>query len=68
MDRSLKKCGADVVTIGTTALLACACRQHRLCATGTFPVGAAARDPDLRKPPEFDIPARKIDSVPAAGK
>ncbi len=41
--------GADAVAIGTSALIACGCRQYRLCDTGRCPVGLTTQDPELRK-------------------
>ncbi len=47
--------GADAIAIGTSALIACGCRQYRLCNTGRCPVGLTTQDPELRK--GFDIEA-----------
>jgi glutamate synthase domain-containing protein 2/rubredoxin len=40
--------GADVVAIGTAALMAIGCQQYRICDTGRCPVGIATQDPGLR--------------------
>ena len=53
--------GADAVAIGTAALMAAACQQYRLCATGKCPVGVTTQDPELRKRLEIDISARKLE-------
>jgi glutamate synthase domain-containing protein 2/rubredoxin len=53
--------GADAVAIGTAALMACACQQYRVCATGKCPVGVTTQDPVLRKRLEIDISARKLE-------
>ena len=53
--------GADAVAIGTAALMACACQQYRLCATGKCPVGVTTQDQELRKRLEIAISARKLE-------
>ncbi len=40
--------GADVVAIGTAALVAIGCQQFRICDSGRCPVGIATQDPGLR--------------------
>jgi glutamate synthase domain-containing protein 2 len=40
--------GADGVAIGTAALMALGCQQHRICSTGKCPMGIATQDPELR--------------------
>jgi glutamate synthase domain-containing protein 2 len=40
--------GADVVAIGTAALMAIGCQQFRICDSGRCPVGIATQDPGLR--------------------
>jgi glutamate synthase domain-containing protein 2/rubredoxin len=40
--------GADVVAIGTAALMAIGCQQYRICDSGRCPVGIATQDPGLR--------------------
>jgi len=54
--------GADAVAIGTSALIACACQQYRLCDTGKCPVGVTTQNPELRKRLQVDISAKKIDN------
>jgi len=41
--------GADLVAIGTSALIAIGCQQYRVCNTGRCPVGIATQDPALRR-------------------
>ncbi|MDI9615386.1 glutamate synthase-related protein [Methanothermobacter sp.] len=41
--------GADAVYIGTAALIAMNCQQHRLCHTGMCPTGITTHDPTLVK-------------------
>ena len=41
--------GADAVAIATSALIAAACQQYRICGSGNCPVGIATQDPQLRK-------------------
>ncbi len=40
--------GADAIAIGTSAMMAAACQQYRVCNTGKCPVGVATQDEDLR--------------------
>lgn len=40
--------GADAVAVASSALVAAACQQYRICGTGACPVGAATQDPSLR--------------------
>jgi glutamate synthase domain-containing protein 2 len=40
--------GADAAAIATSALLAAACQQFRICGAGSCPVGVATQDPELR--------------------
>ncbi len=54
--------GADAVTIGTAALMACACQQYRLCDTGQCPVGVTTQDPELRSRLRIDISAKKLEN------
>ena len=52
--------GADAVAIGTSALMACACQQYRMCHTGKCPVGVTTQDPVLRERLKSDISARRL--------
>lgn len=54
--------GADAVAIGSAALMACACQQYRLCATGACPVGVTTQDPELRKRLKAEISAKKLEN------
>jgi len=40
--------GADVVALGTAAMMALGCQQYRVCNTGKCPVGITTQDPALR--------------------
>jgi len=50
--------GADVVAIGTAALMAIGCQQYRICDSGRCPVGIATQDPGLRSRLNVDESAR----------
>jgi len=50
--------GADVVAIGTAALMAIGCQQYRICDSGRCPVGIATHDPGLRVRLNFEESAR----------
>jgi glutamate synthase domain-containing protein 2/rubredoxin len=50
--------GADAVAIGTAALVAIGCRQHRICASNLCPHGIATQDPALIS--RFDLGAGAI--------
>lgn len=54
--------GADAVAIGTSALMACACQQYRLCDTGKCPVGVTTHDLELRKRLNVDYSAKKLEN------
>lgn len=54
--------GADAVAIGTSALMACACQQYRLCDTGKCPVGVTTHDPELRKRLNVEYSAKKLEN------
>ena len=41
--------GADAVAVASSALIAAACQQYRICGSGNCPVGIATQDPELRK-------------------
>ena len=45
--------GADAVALGTAALVAIGCRQHRICASNKCPIGIATQDPTLTS--RFDL-------------
>jgi len=50
--------GADAIAIATAAMIACGCRQYRVCHTGRCPVGIATQDPQLRKRLDIEQSAR----------
>ena len=50
--------GADAVAIGTAALVAIGCMQHRICASNRCPQGIATQDPALFS--RFDLSAGAI--------
>jgi len=52
--------GADAVAIGTAALMACGCQQHRICDTGKCPMGIATQDPRLRARLDIDTAASRL--------
>jgi glutamate synthase domain-containing protein 2 len=52
--------GADAVAIGTAALMACGCQQHRICSTGKCPMGIASQDPALRARFSVDESSRRL--------
>ena len=41
--------GADAIAIGTSALIAAACQQYRICQTGDCPAGVATQKENLRE-------------------
>lgn len=54
--------GADAIAIGTSALMATACQQYRICDTGNCPVGVTTQDPELRKRLKIDVSAKKLEN------
>ncbi len=54
--------GADAIAIGTSALIACACQQYRICDTGQCPVGVATHDPELTKRLHIEKSARRLEN------
>jgi glutamate synthase domain-containing protein 2 len=52
--------GADVLAIGTAALMAIGCQQYRICDSGRCPVGIATQDPGLRARLDVDEAARGL--------
>jgi glutamate synthase domain-containing protein 2 len=52
--------GADAVAIGTAALIACGCRQHRACHTGKCPTGITSQEPELRALVNIEEAARRV--------
>ncbi len=52
--------GADAVAIASSALIAAACQQYRICGDGTCPVGVATQDPELRSRLKVDASAQRV--------
>lgn len=51
--------GADAVAIASSALIAAACQQYRICGSGMCPVGVATQDPALRERLKVDAAAAR---------
>ena len=54
--------GADAVAIATSALIAAACQQYRICGSGNCPVGIATQDPQLRKRLQVETAAKRVEN------
>ncbi len=54
--------GADAIAIGTSALMATACQQYRICESGNCPVGVTTQDPELRERLKIDISAKRLEN------
>ena len=52
--------GADAVAIASSALIAAACQQYRICSSGMCPVGVATQNPELRARFEGDKAALRV--------
>jgi glutamate synthase domain-containing protein 2/rubredoxin len=52
--------GADVLAVGTAALMAIGCQQYRICDSGRCPVGIATQDPGLRERLNVEEAARRL--------
>ena len=52
--------GADAIAIASSALMAAACQQYRVCNSGTCPVGIATQDPELRKRLDIESSAKRL--------
>ncbi len=52
--------GADAIAIGTSALIAAACQQYRICQTGDCPVGVTTQKEDLRKKLDVDTASLRV--------
>ncbi len=52
--------GADAVAISTSALIALACQQYRICGSGNCPVGIATQDPRLRERLKTEEAAERV--------
>ncbi|MCK8825734.1 glutamate synthase-related protein [Fuchsiella alkaliacetigena] len=52
--------GADAIAIATSALMAAACQQYRVCDRGRCPVGAATQDEELRERLNVENSAQRL--------
>jgi glutamate synthase domain-containing protein 2/DNA-directed RNA polymerase subunit RPC12/RpoP len=52
--------GADVIGIGSSALMAAACQQYRQCNLGTCPTGVTTQNPELRKRLNIENSAKRL--------
>ncbi|WP_103013626.1 glutamate synthase-related protein [Clostridioides difficile] len=52
--------GADAVAIASSALMAAACQQYRICGSGKCPVGVATQDEELRKRLHIENSATRV--------
>lgn len=52
--------GADAVYIGTSALIAINCEQHRVCHTGLCPTGVTTHKPELMKQLDIEEGIKKL--------
>ncbi len=54
--------GADAVAVASSALIAAACQQYRICGSGNCPVGIATQDPELRKRLKVETAAKRVEN------
>ena len=54
--------GADAVAIATSAMMAIACQQYRICNNGTCPVGVATQKEELRSRLNIDSSAKRLEN------
>lgn len=54
--------GADAIAIATSAMVAMACKQYRICHSGKCPVGVATQDASLRKRLKIDLSAKRLEN------
>ena len=52
--------GADAIAIASSALIAAACQQYRICGSGNCPVGVATQNPELRERLKIDAAAQRV--------
>ena len=52
--------GADAIAIASSALIAAACQQYRICGSGMCPVGVATQDEKLRERFQADAAAQRV--------
>lgn len=54
--------GANAVAVGTSAMIAAACQQYRICDSGNCPVGVATQDEDLRKRLKIETASKRVEN------
>ena len=54
--------GANAIAVGTSAMIAAACQQYKICDTGDCPVGVATQDLELRKRLKIDVSAKRVEN------
>ena len=52
--------GADAIAIASSALIAMACQQYKICGTGMCPMGIATQDKELRARLHEDAAAARV--------
>ena len=52
--------GADAIAVASSALIAAACQQYKICGSGNCPVGIATQDPELRARLKTDAAAQRV--------
>lgn len=52
--------GADAIAVASSALIAAACQQYRICGSGNCPVGIATQNPELRERLKVDAAAQRV--------
>lgn len=52
--------GADAVAVASSALIAAACQQYRICGSGNCPVGIATQNEELRARLKPDAAAQRV--------
>lgn len=52
--------GADAIAVASSALIAAACQQYRICGSGNCPVGIATQDPELRSRLHVEASAKRV--------
>lgn len=52
--------GADAVAVASSALIAAACQQYRICGSGNCPVGIATQKPELRERLQTEAAAHRV--------
>ncbi|MGN0483345.1 MAG: glutamate synthase-related protein [Lachnospiraceae bacterium] len=52
--------GADAIAIASSALIAAACQQYRICGSGNCPVGIATQNPELRERLHVEASAQRV--------